>query len=788
MIYGTPVTIDGKQYKLRVLTGGNSNNTNGIGALPEDNEWDTIVCNTAKITNLPIPNTEDLTNINTYGQLDGQHNQLWNWWGVGTICQEIISGNNLIKGSTSANASNWIRGTAEYKTTGWRPVLEYVEIDPPSKPIPVYPTSEDRTHPEPVKGEITLQTKYNGEGSLELMDVFVYNYTQQEFEYKSGEVANTTGVMQLPVTFEAGSNYKITVRHKGTGGYAKGWLELYVIGGVLGKYKISEPITVNQFDPIKTYTGGENLVMKPQTFPETENSKIRLVPQTMNTLTVKEDTTTEEVKYSGATKTPTIGDRLIKDSEIYTISNVVEEQSEINVSTEITTVTDATNTSLSWSNGTGNKSYVYNGRVYFVYIRNSQFNMGSVPLEGGEFKLQLGTTKPNLTSATITGKDNMIYTVFAEFSQLTIYIYNADTKVSSTKVLSMANNIYSVSATVDSQTNHLVVATKESYNTSGVTKYDIKGYWFDVSNVDNITVYSSQTVLGGSDADTLSDPVAEDTQGFSDNNISIFYLKKFSSTVDLYERRYKNAVYQDLGATTFAEGKFDTTPLLCARIFKTKDGELVKLISYNYKNSEGQYKIRTYGEKKGDTPYTSYPVTSSASITTQQLTYDKSQGFTLIYSTSIGNICQIHSPSTNKGWGEITNITSVATRGSAQLFETVNYNPGAYGTYPGLLILEYDEANKIDRLMLRSDYSMVALTPNKVILDKPISTHAWEIIKFLDYDIEVKAGEETATITPTNITNDYYEYETEFEKKQEERKVTVVGRNSKLTTLYYYNY
>ncbi|MBN3380857.1 hypothetical protein CF061_21140, partial [Clostridium botulinum] len=219
MIYGRSVTIDGKAYKQRVLTGGDLQNQN--------NEWDTIIRNTANITGLPKPTQEDLTNTNTYGQLDGDHNQLWNWWGIRTICQETLYNRGYTGASGIISSSPPERSPA----LGWRPVLEYIEIDPPGKPIPVYPTSEDRTHPEPIQGEITLQTKYNGEGSLELMDVFVYNYTQQEFEYKSGEVANTTGAMQLPVTFKAGNNYKITVRHKGTGGIAKGWLELYVIGG-----------------------------------------------------------------------------------------------------------------------------------------------------------------------------------------------------------------------------------------------------------------------------------------------------------------------------------------------------------------------------------------------------------------------------------------------------------------------------------------------------------------------------------------------------------------------------
>ncbi|WP_076231860.1 sialidase family protein [Clostridium botulinum] len=306
MIYGTPVTIDGKQYKLRVLTGGVERNPDKPGMVPTDNEWDTIIQNTANITGLPKPTTEDLTEANTYGQLDGKHNQHWNWWGINTICQETrtLTSSKITRGYSSAASFTSYDAIALNSACGWRPVLEYIEIDPPGKPIPVYPTSEDKTYPEPIKGEITLQTKYNGDGYLEQMEVFVYNYTQQKFEYQTGWIDNTTGILKLPVVFKAGSNYKITVRHKGTGGNSREWLELYVIGGELGKYKLSEPVTQKQYDKLTAYTGGENLIMKPQTFPPFEAVDLQLQVGKTNKLTVDEEVKEQtELKMKESTRT-----------------------------------------------------------------------------------------------------------------------------------------------------------------------------------------------------------------------------------------------------------------------------------------------------------------------------------------------------------------------------------------------------------------------------------------------------------------------------------------------------
>ncbi|EDT84950.1 hypothetical protein EXN65_16760 [Clostridium botulinum] len=782
-IYGTPVTIDGKDYKLRVLA---------------ENEWIGIIRNVYNISGLPMPTQEDLTDTNTYGQLDGQHNQLWNWWGIWTTCQETISGSVMERGYSNVNKVTYYSASASFKDAGWRPVLEYIEIDPPEKPIPVYPTSEDRTHPEPVKGEITLQTKYNGEGQLEQMDVSVYNYTQQKFEYQSEMVDNTTGSMKLPVTFKAGNNYKITVRHKGTGGFAKEWLGLYVIGGELGKYKLSEPITIKQFDPIKSYTSGESLVMKPQTFPETENSRLRLVPQVMNSLTTTEWNTlnSKELEYTTSTKAPVVGDRLIKDKEIYTISSIIGGAKEVNVVAELITQEDVEKPTQLFAMGRGQKSYVHNGRIYFpdIHTRTTSpkygINIRSIALDGTAPKAHGSMNSNPLKSVAITGKDNKVYMVIAEPRELTFLTINTDTNKSKFQSVAMDNSVMSVSATVDSKTNHLVVATKE-LNLSTST-YNIVGYWFNMSNPDKITIDARSVMFNDENNNNVSFPYVTDIQDFREGNISISFVKKYDETqLQLVEAIYTASGQISNVGRVFKDGINAVNSCVYSRLFQGENGKHTWIIAYSYQEGANKMKVATYTQTKEKGSYQSYWATLTpeySRIPFLRLTYDKLHGFMLLYSFSDGIINQTSTVAIEKEWGDISQVTQVASRDSEHIFEVVDYNPYAYGQYPGLLLLEYDASSKTDRVMLRSDYTMEEPRDNKLTLDKPISAHAGETIKFLDYDLEVKAGEEIATVKPLDITEDYYEYDAQFTKAESQRDINIKGRNTKLTTLYYYNY
>lgn len=804
-VTGTTISIDGQTYKCRLLTGGSNtrpgSDSNG-GGYPTDNEWDRIICNEANIEGLPKPQPYDLVEIDsTYKSFDGEHNQLWHWWGNYSWCQETahLDNNQSVRGFTSSKRYSQYNKTDLNSAVGWRPVLEQeIPIDPPGKPIPLYPTSEDKTHPEPIKGEITLQTKYNGDGSLEQMEVSVYNYTQQKFEYQSEWIDNTTGIMQLPVTFKASNNYKITVRHKGTGGIGTEWLELYVIGGVLGKYKLSESVTAGQFKPVSVYGQTQNLVMKTQTFPETEGSKVRLVPEVMNKITVA-SVNDNDLVFADSTKTPTIGDKLIKDNQIYNITNIITKAPETHVSSEIFKVENGTNDSISFGTyGAGHKSYVANGIVYTVDIdKDSTVNTVrgmNIPLEGGTSKKHLSLASRDIVrNVTVTGKDNMVYTVFSYPHTLFVHAYNIDTGKGIYKdLIRPGSSFYAHSTTMDSVTGNLVIATKE-FN-SGMSSYELRCYWVDVSNLDNITILAERTIYSESNVDYISDPFVEDTKDYRDGNISVcFAVNNSSGIIDIVESIQKIGGQVGNNVSRMPrDGYRANYSHICSKLFKDNNGKYVWIIAYSFSESENSFRVATFTQttnEKGQyvNSYWTFPVIYT-SIPVVGLTSSKSQGFILIASSKDGIIRQTTRSSAEVNWGAFTTVTEVAERTDSKLFDTVDYNPESYGQHPGLVILDYDEVNKVDRLMLKSDYSMENIIESKITLDKPIIADMGEAIKYYDYDIEVQAGEEKAVVKPNLVTDEYYEYDAQFNSKKSERDITIRGRNTKLTTLYYYNY
>ncbi|MDS1004194.1 hypothetical protein P9J83_11900 [Clostridium sporogenes] len=795
---GTNITIDGNEYLCRLLSGGETyrvKDNRYSGGTPTDNEWDRFICNEDNIKGLPIPQDYDLANIDdTYKSFDGNHNQTWHWWGSRSWCKETYtesSSYHIFRGDASA------RYLLEYSTyngnLGWRPVLEYIETDPPEKPVIIEPIGTETaplvTNTKPIKIETTF---HNPSGTFKHMDYEIWDLDLNK-RVTNIRVFKTTDVVSIPG--EIGHRYKLMVTHTNTADQVSSQTISYFIWGMLNKYKLSEPITVKQYDKIKSYTSGENLIMKPQTFPETENSRLRLVPETMNNLTAGE-TNTKELEFSASTKQPTIGDRLIKNKEIYTVSEVIGGTTETNIASEVYKVTDVDKPNLLFSRGTGQKAYVHNGRVYIptISVRDTNpkygINIKSIALDGTAPQAHGAMNSNTLESVAITGKDNKVYLVIAEPKKFTLWVIDTDTGKPKFSSIDMANTILSVSATVDSKTNHLVVATKE-YNSSTST-YHIVCYWFDVSNPDKITTFTSHVFYNDSNINNVSFPFVTDTQNYREGNISISFVKKYSETqLQLVEAIYTSSGQVGNVSRGLQDGINAVNSRVYSKLFKDDDGKFTWMIAYSYQEGANKMKVATYAQIKENGSYQNYWTTLTPEyikIPFLRLTYDKLHGFMLLYSFSDDTINQTSTQSAERTWGEISEVTKVVNRDSAQVFEIVDYNPYAYGKYPGLLLLEYDASNRTDRIMLRSDYAMEAPKENKLVLDRPITTQAGEVIKFLDYDLEVKAGEETAKIKPTNITNDYYEYDAEFEKKQEERKVTVVGRNSKLTTLYYYNY
>ena len=135
-IFGKEVNIDSAKYKLRSLTGGTgprSTNDWYSGGTPTNNEWDRFVTREEVITGLPAPVSSDLDSSLNSTDLSSAHNQLWNWMGVYTWCQETYSSNTsrrAIRGYNSARHWDSNSASDSYPYLGFRPVLEILNTDP----------------------------------------------------------------------------------------------------------------------------------------------------------------------------------------------------------------------------------------------------------------------------------------------------------------------------------------------------------------------------------------------------------------------------------------------------------------------------------------------------------------------------------------------------------------------------------------------------------------------------------------------------------------------------------
>ncbi|MBO0555279.1 hypothetical protein EXQ41_04235 [Clostridium botulinum] len=793
MITGTPVTIDGKEYRLRVLQGGTDRDPSHQGALPSDNEWDTIVQNTANITGLPKPSTADLQSPASYEQLDGRHNELWNWWGIGTMCQEEYApdtSQTIARGYSPVSSVTFSGKTGGSKTRGWRPVLEYIESDPPEKPTIVKPTGTE-TKPSVTKEDpIQVETIFNNPGGIfkhmdyEIWDIDLNKRVANIRVFKTNDVVSPLVVV--------GNRYKLIVTHTNTKDQISPEATSYFMWGKLNKYKLSEPITVKQNDKVKAYSAGQELVMKAQTFPETESSVIRLLPQTMNTITAGE-TNTKELEFTTSTKEPVIGDRLIKDKEVYTISEVEKASVETHTNSTILQVTEnATNYSLGWSGDTSKHSYLYKGNIYFACRTPGQAMVYKVPVTGGTPQQNWGTSVSNSRGIALSGKDNMIHVVVGSSKSLVILSIDLDTGKSVLTTLGISIDPMGISATLDSKLGHLVVVMKGSDSTS-TKPYGITGYRIKVDGLNKPSIHSTINIDMGYNNSDLGNPYIIDTGDFRDKNLSVSYMRNYEAN--------KAQIIECLwgGDTTSRQARVEintsgsNNSCITSAEHTNKLGERTLIIAYSYPDaSSSSYIVGACKQHKNESGV--YVVTSSevyhssSAVSTLKITYEEDRGFILALATNTGVILKAFTLGHDHEWSSTFPVGTVGARGSASVFDIVEFNPYRYGNYPGLLVLDYSEKDKADRLILRADYLLEESRANKLILDKPITTSGGERIKFLDYDLGVKAGESIATITPTNITDSYYEYDAKFDKKEANRDLTIKGRNTKLTTLYYYNY
>ncbi|MGF9817245.1 hypothetical protein [Brevibacillus agri] len=176
-VTGTPVVIDGRNYTLRLLTGGNyyrdSNNIHAGGVQP--NEWDRFIGNEDLITGLLTPNSIDTNATLNEVDLLSAHNQMWNWAGIQTIVQERGYGGNLIslRGSASAKCFSQGSWTVSTRTSsaGWRPVLEVLN-SAPSDPSGITTDKSTYTCGDPITISFTPSTDADGDAITYEADIY----------------------------------------------------------------------------------------------------------------------------------------------------------------------------------------------------------------------------------------------------------------------------------------------------------------------------------------------------------------------------------------------------------------------------------------------------------------------------------------------------------------------------------------------------------------------------------------------------------------------------------------
>ncbi|WP_050804689.1 hypothetical protein [Sporosarcina newyorkensis] len=176
LVTGKEITIDGQQYKLRLLTGGSNYRSSSdaySGGSPANNEWDRWITNEAGLSGLPTPTSADLgTNaFQNSAVMNGTHNSKWNWGMIYSWGQEVYTGNTatrVLRGYGSARVFNWNHATARSPTCGWRPVLEVLNSAPLISGGPqnignkTAPFSVEYQVSDPEKDAVNVVEKLNG--------------------------------------------------------------------------------------------------------------------------------------------------------------------------------------------------------------------------------------------------------------------------------------------------------------------------------------------------------------------------------------------------------------------------------------------------------------------------------------------------------------------------------------------------------------------------------------------------------------------------------------------------
>ena len=127
-VFGTEVTIDGRQFRCRLLTGGDTPREDPYQGATRPNEWDALV-GSGGASNAPQPDPADSAAPLSPDHLNSTHNKLWNWFGAVSWTAEPVASRadgRVCRGYHGPTYFYVNTVDHRHEDIGWRPVLEEI--------------------------------------------------------------------------------------------------------------------------------------------------------------------------------------------------------------------------------------------------------------------------------------------------------------------------------------------------------------------------------------------------------------------------------------------------------------------------------------------------------------------------------------------------------------------------------------------------------------------------------------------------------------------------------------
>ena len=127
-VFGTELSIDGRQFRCRLLTGGDTSHDDPYQGATQPNEWEALVGGAAA-ANAPKPDAADNASPLSTDHLASPHNRLWNWFGAVSWTTEPVASRadgRVCRGYHGPTYFYVNTVDHRHEDIGWRPVLEEV--------------------------------------------------------------------------------------------------------------------------------------------------------------------------------------------------------------------------------------------------------------------------------------------------------------------------------------------------------------------------------------------------------------------------------------------------------------------------------------------------------------------------------------------------------------------------------------------------------------------------------------------------------------------------------------